>query len=98
MQNTCIKPVDYLTFDTVIQNRLHFFKQLLSDDTGKICLDLAAVTQCDSAGLALLIEAKKLCKQHNKQFEIRAMPEKTRALAKFCGVESLLLDFGQSCM
>jgi phospholipid transport system transporter-binding protein len=90
MQKTCIKPIDELTFGTVISHRLNFFKQLMADKTGKICLDLAAIKQCDSAGLALLIEAKKLCKQYNKQFEIQAMPEKIRALAEFCGVESLL--------
>lgn len=90
MQKTCIKPVERLTFETVVDSRLDFFKQLMSDNTGTICLDLSSVRQCDSAGLALLIEAKKLCKQHNKTFEIREMSDKTRALAEFCGVESLL--------
>lgn len=90
MQKTSVKPVEHLTFDTVVLNRSNFFKQLMSDKTGNICLDLSAVTQCDSAGLALLIEAKKLCRQYNKRFEILQMPDKTRALAEFCGVESLL--------
>lgn len=90
MQKTIIKPVDGLTFDTVSRNRRDFYQKLMADSSGKICLDLTAVTQCDSAGLALLIEAKKMCKQQNKHLEIHAMSEKTQALAEFCGVNFLL--------
>ena len=56
----------------------------------QVHLDLCAVTQCDSAGLALLIEAKRLCKQYSKTLIIDGMPKAIYALAEFCGVEAML--------
>lgn len=90
MEKTCIKPLEDLTFDTVKENQKDFLKTLLSDKSNTICVDLSGVSQCDSAGLALLIEAKRLCRKYHKSFEIRQIPEKTRALAEFYAVESLL--------
>jgi len=54
------------------------------------CLDLTEVIHCDSAGLALLIEAKKLCKQHNKNFKVVGISTTTLSLAAFCGVNDIL--------
>lgn len=65
-------------------------KLLLEMKTSKLCLDLTEVTLCDSAGLALLIEARKLCAKNNKSFEVKGMPSETLSLAEFCGVKELL--------
>ena len=53
-------------------------------------LDLSDVTHCDSAGMALLIEARKLCKKNNKIFEIIGMSSEIQSLADFCGVKEIL--------
>jgi phospholipid transport system transporter-binding protein len=54
-------------------------------------LDLSNVVQCDSAGLALLIEAKRLCLKHHKILILEGMPKVISAWAKFCGVEAILM-------
>lgn len=89
---TSFQPEEDLTFETVVQVRSEFLTLLLEDKSGTISLDLSKVRQCDSAGLAFMIEVKKLCKKHKKMLEIREMPAKTEALAAFCGVQSMLYE------
>ena len=84
------KPSSELTFDTVQPDSKRLLKLCLDNKTTKICLDLSEVTHCDSAGLALLIEAKRLCKQYGKSLIIEKMPKIVSALAEFCGVEAML--------
>ena len=90
MDATYFKPEDPLTFKSVVSIRAKLYKALMEDETGRFCLDLSAVTHCDSAGLALLIEAKKLCKQSKKTFEMVGVSSKTQSLAEFCGVKNIL--------
>lgn len=90
MDGTCFRPTNELTFDTVIANRANFYADLLKDNSGILCLDLESVVHCDSAGLAFLVEAKKLCKKHNKNLQLMGMASKTKSLAEFCGLEVVL--------
>jgi phospholipid transport system transporter-binding protein len=84
------EPSARLTFYTVEANRKRLLKYLQTTESGHLRLDLSQVSQCDSAGLALLIEAKRLCKRFNKSFGIKGMPEAIHDLAKFCGVDTIL--------
>lgn len=92
MQEQLFKPSTQLTFATVQFD----YKRLLSlvKDGERlpvtICFDLHEVTQCDSAGLALIIEANRLCKQYNKSLHIVGVPKSIHALAEFCGVNTIL--------
>lgn len=86
---TTFKPGAELTFKSVISVRSKLFDALLNNKSKHFCLDLTEVLHCDSAGLALLIEAKKLCKQGQKVFEVKGMSSEMHSLAKFCGVERL---------
>ncbi|MFI4918156.1 MAG: lipid asymmetry maintenance protein MlaB [Legionellales bacterium] len=79
-----------LTFKSVISERAKLQQVMITDGSDRLCLDLSNVSHCDSAGLALLIEARKLCKQHNKTFEVIGISGETRSLAEFCGVECVL--------
>lgn len=84
------KPSSSLTFDTV-QLNVKRLLQLLHDTSTKIIrLDLQGVTECDSAGLALLIEIKRLCHQYNKSLLIEKMPNSIASMAEFCGVDAVL--------
>jgi len=85
------EPSIKLTFDTVESDRKRLLKYLQSSETTRLRLDLKGVKQCDSAGLALLIEAKRLCRRFNKPFEIVGMPSTIHDLAEFCGVDVILL-------
>lgn len=84
------KPSNDLTFKTVppISDLLH--KLFHDDKITNIQLDLHDVSHCDSAGLALLIEAQRLCKQYNKTLIMQGIPKAIYSLAEFCGVETLL--------
>ena len=84
------KPSCELTFETVQLDSERLLKLLRDDKTSSICFDMHEVQQCDSAGLALLIEAKRLCQQHDKLLTIEGMPKTIAALAEFCGVEAML--------
>ncbi len=90
MKTSTFKPSDELTFDTVIANHHKLYQAIVSNQSGQFCLDLSQVSHCDSAGLALLIDAKKLCQQHQQDFSLFGLADKTRSLAEFCGVDDLL--------
>jgi phospholipid transport system transporter-binding protein len=90
MSEQLFKPSHELTFDTVQQDSKRLLTLLQDNKTTSMRLDLSEVVQCDSAGLALLIEAKRLCKQYKKTLTIDIMPKAISALAEFCGVEVML--------
>lgn len=60
------------------------------DDGAASVIDLGAVTQVDSAALALVIEWLRWARSHGKQLGLVNMPEALRALARISEVESLL--------
>ncbi|MDI1353133.1 MAG: STAS domain-containing protein [bacterium] len=90
MEISNFKPGAELSFKTVVSVRAQLYKALMDNKKPQFCLDLSAVTHCDSAGLALLIEARKLCKQNNTLFKVIGMSKETQSLAEFCGVKGIL--------
>lgn len=90
MSEESFKPSHELTFDTVQRDNQRLLKLLEDSKTISMRLDLSDVVHCDSAGLALLIEAKRLCKHYKKKLTIDHMPKAITALAEFCGVEVML--------
>jgi phospholipid transport system transporter-binding protein len=90
MYNVGFQPSNELTFYTVPKNLDELIVFLNRLNTDELHLDLSAVTLCDSAGLALLIEAKRLCRQKNKTLIIQNMPKAIDALAEFCGVSDII--------
>ncbi len=91
MEQIHFKPSGYLTFDSVVKVRDSLCTYLKDHTSAEFFLDLAAITHCDSAGLALLIEAKKLCVQHSKIFNVIGVSAKIHDLAEFCGVNDILV-------
>lgn len=89
MNTTHFKPGSELSFTSATSIRNQLLKRLKADSNELFCLDLTEVKHCDSAGLALLIETKKLCKQHNKLFKVLGVSAKTLSLAEFCGVSTI---------
>ena len=53
-------------------------------------LDLAGVTQADSAGLACVIALVAVANRSGRRLRIAGWPEGLRALAEVCGVATLL--------
>lgn len=90
MNGQSFQPANELTFNTVQHDVARLQKLLNGHPIKTLQFDLQNVVYCDSAGLALLIEAKRLCKQHNTSLELKGVPEAIYALAEFCGVASML--------
>jgi phospholipid transport system transporter-binding protein len=90
MSTTAFKPTNEMSFITVENDRqrLLAYCQTLNEPT--LTLDLSNVTHCDSAGLAFLIEAKRLAREYKKNCQINGMTKTIQALAEFCGVEGIL--------
>jgi len=91
MNDYVFQPSSILTFETVQADsrRLLTLLRENQDITG-IRFDLSDVTHCDSTGLALFIEAKRACIQHNIPFSMENIPESIDSLAQFCGVDVVL--------
>lgn len=83
-------PTSQLTFDTVPLNSKKLLNYLRNQDVSVIKLDLSGVLQCDSAGLALLLEAKRLAHAYKKIVVIESMPSSIETLAHFCGINNML--------
>lgn len=52
-----------------------------------VTIDLAKVTAADSAGLALLIEWKKIARSHKIQLALKNIPDQLLMLAKLSGFD-----------
>lgn len=85
------KPSSKMIFTTVEEDRSRFIKYCDNNHAPQVTIDLSKVEECDSAGLALLIEVKRLCKAKQQSCQIEKMTKAMLALAEFCGVESLLM-------
>ena len=90
MKEQLFKPSEELTFNTVQLDSKRLSALLRDTKTIKIKFDLSDVTQCDSAGLALLIEAKRQCAHFGKSLVIGDIPKAILQLAEFCGVDAML--------
>lgn len=63
-----------------------------SNGTGELKIDLAAVTQADSAALALLIEWLRIAKQARRTIRFENAPAQIVALARISEVDKLLFE------
>ena len=83
-------PSNEMMFTTVEADRQRLLCHCRGLEGTVLTLNLGAVDHCDSAGLAFLIEAKRLAAQHGKTCRIEDMPKSVHALAEFCGVDKML--------
>jgi phospholipid transport system transporter-binding protein len=92
------KPSDTLTFDTVSSNITRFMHVILGASCTDVVFDVHDVRHCDSAGLALLIEARRLCKTQQCQLSIEGLTKNMLDLATFYHVDALFLkETGDGC-
>lgn len=80
---------DNLTISTVQSTRDRLLSQLKNKNTADISINLCNVARFDTAGLALLIDIKKVSKQHSKKINFCEVPESIKSLAEFYGVADL---------
>jgi phospholipid transport system transporter-binding protein len=60
------------------------------DDAGDPQIDLAEVTNVDSAGLALVIEWIRLAREHGRHLRLENLPDTLLALARISELDGLL--------
>ena len=83
-------PSKEMIFTTVGEDRKRLLEYCRKLNESALALDLSAVEHCDSAGLAFLIEAKRLAREHKQTCQIVGMTKEIHALAEFCGVDKML--------
>lgn len=83
-----LKLASQLTFATVEAERKKAIQNFASIND-KVTVDLIDVETCDSAGLALLIELKRVFNPDREMAFTNISPS-ILSLATFCGVEKLL--------
>ncbi|MCC7328764.1 MAG: STAS domain-containing protein [Gammaproteobacteria bacterium] len=79
-------PLDFTTVPVIWKASL----PLLRQGGGEPSIDLAGVSQVDSAGLALLLEWVRLAGEARQRLRILGMPDKLLALARMSETEGFL--------
>lgn len=86
------KPECHLTIDTVTADRRRFVSLINGTQSNTIHYDLSEVQAFDSAGLALLIDARRLCHHRQITLVIAPLSKELCALATLYGLEAILLS------
>lgn len=81
-----------LTFETV--TGIWREGTALMANAQRISVDLAEVSRTDSAGLALLVEWRRLARKLNAPIEFRNLPVQMTAIAVACHLDALLGSTG----
>ncbi len=84
------KPSDELTFQTVQLNRERFVNVLTSHQDDDVSVNLSQVNVCDSAGIALLLELKRLGLAQKKTVTMVDVSPLVDSWVEFCGIKPLL--------
>ena len=85
------KPSNAMTFATVSEDKQRLLSFLEKSPFKAWVFDLSQVKSCDSAGLALLLEAKRLSEISGINCQFDGISDEIRSLIRFCGVNELLL-------
>jgi phospholipid transport system transporter-binding protein len=88
------KPSDTLTCDTVSSNITRFIRLISGASSTDVVFDVHDVKHCDSAGLALLIEARRLCETQQCRLSIEGLSKNMLDLATFYHVDALYFKGG----
>jgi len=78
-----------LVFDTV-PDLVANGRAMFESDGGTVAIDLAQVTRADSAGLALLIEWRRVALGRGKAVAFKNVPAQMIDIAKVSGLDTLL--------
>ncbi len=89
-QVALFKPSSKLTFENAWSDGQRLKQCMQNQQHAGIQFDLTDVIQCDTAGLALLIEAQRLSQKHGKELNILGASSNIVALAELCGLGNLL--------
>ena len=84
--------VDFLTVPGLMQRTTDFFKSYKPSAAEKVVIDMSQITDCNSAGLALMLEIVKQARANNIKLHFENLPDTLLTIAKAYGVESEIRD------
>ena len=87
--------VNFATAPALMRRALLIFKTHRNTGTGKASdleFDLSGISDCNSAGLALMLEMSKHAQSNNIQLHFDNLPASLLTIAKADGVERVLRD------
>ena len=89
--------VDFLTVPDLMQAAKGFLSSTgnavtAQATTESVSIDLSKITDCNSAGLALMLEMVKLARSNNIELHFENLPEALLTIAKAYGVENEIRD------
>jgi ABC-type transporter Mla MlaB component len=87
--------IDFATVPALMQRVLQIFRTHRNTGTGKVSdvvFDLSRVSDCNSAGLALMLEMSKDAQSNNIQLHFDNLPASLLTIANAYGVESEIRD------
>lgn len=91
--------VDFLTAPDLMQQAVVFFKTCNKSSkqsiAEKIIIDLSQITDCNSAGLTLMLEMSKQAHNNNLNIQFKNPPETLLTIAKAYGVEDEIRELCQ---
>jgi phospholipid transport system transporter-binding protein len=90
VSSAAFKVSSAVIFNTVQAERARFLEYCRESSNEEVVVDLETLEHCDSAGLAFLIEVKRIAQENGRVSKIINMPEETQALAEFYGISALL--------
>lgn len=87
--------VDFITAPDLMRRMSVFFKSCKKSAAETISVDLSQITDCNSAGLSLMLEMSKQAGDNNIKLQFENLPETLLTIAKAYGVESEIRELCQ---
>ena len=87
--------VDFSTVPGLMKTAEGFFKSAEKSKVApseKVSIDLSKITDCNSAGLALMLEMVKYARSNNIELHFENLPDTLLTIAKAYGVEDEIRD------
>jgi len=79
--------VDFSTVPDLMQRATDFFKSTKLSAAEKVVIDMSQITDCNSAGLALMLEIIKNARANNIELHFENLPDNLLRIAKAYGIE-----------
>lgn len=83
--------LNFETVSSVLEKIEHHLGSSVAQSASQpLTIDLARVTRCNSAALALLVECKAIGRRHSSALQFTNVPSGVMQLAEVCEAQSLL--------
>ena len=85
--------IDFSTVPSLMRKVAAIYKSGKQSSLTELDINLSQVTECNSAGLALILEMAKDARANNITLHLEKIPESLLSIAKAYGIESEIREF-----